>query len=576
MSTGLDSYAAFEARAIKIGLEPEVIKLLKDGGVNSFGSYAFVTAYQPGQGDEQPLVDSLKTIMKRAPTATEMIGLRRLFFESCTLALSELQQRSENNSNPEPSKMPIAERNSRLALQRDRLKGVHFSTETEPSHKLADLVNQFAIDQSVEWLPWEKLTSRSSEITHSEKDLRISFDSSGNLKLAPKESANEAPVNGEMRIRQALARRARAFDLAELCSFTKMEEWHEKLFEAYQREPLPNAMPLSLSQLREADKVLFRKLAEKTRGSLVQKADGTKPMEAAMDDLMNCAEVQFCLIPMVKQSQAPSTSFEHSSPKGKGKTKSPNKPKNDFQQKHAGDIICVGSALSLCPMPVATTEDPWSNKPERLEKIRELLVDLKKGGKVTKRQAQVIHGNLNFAMGFCMGHTLKIAARAFASLSAGDQNVSPKALNNLCDWTLDLLKLLNPREWTAGMTGDPVVIFTDAAYEDGVATYGIVFLDAPAGYRTALGGRIPDFLVNVWHELGSEQVITLAEAFAALLARYLFRSRILKRRLLVFIDNEGARHTLIKASSHTLALLQIAQLFNSCSEYDFALAWIER
>ena len=242
MSTGLDSYAAFEARAIKIGLEPEVIKLLKDGGVNSFGSYAFVTAYQPGQGDEQPLVDSLKTIMKRAPTATEMIGLRRLFFESCTLALSELQQRSENNSNPEPSKMPIAERNSRLALQRDRLKGVHFSTETEPSHKLADLVNQFAIDQSVEWLPWEKLTSRSSEITHSEKDLRISFDSSGNLKLAPKESANEAPVNGEMRIRQALARRARAFDLAELCSFTKMEEWHEKLFEAYQREPLPNAM----------------------------------------------------------------------------------------------------------------------------------------------------------------------------------------------------------------------------------------------------------------------------------------------------------------------------------------------
>ena len=103
---------------------------------------------------------------------------------------------------------------------------------------------------------------------------------------------------------------------------------------------------LSLSQLREADKVLFRKLAEKTRGSLVQKADGTKPMEAAMDDLMNCAEVQFCLIPMVKQSRTPSTSFEHSSPKGKGKTKSPNKPKNDFQQKHAGG---KGSHIVLPP-----------------------------------------------------------------------------------------------------------------------------------------------------------------------------------------------------------------------------------
>ena len=42
---------------------------------------------------------------------------------------------------------------------------------------------------------------------------------------------------------------------------------------------------------------------------------------------------------------------------------------------------------------------------------------------------------------------------------------------------------------------------------------------------TALGGEIPKFLVEAWHNLGSQQVIMLAEDFAVLLARVSFRSR---------------------------------------------------
>ena len=39
-------------------------------------------------------------------------------------------------------------------------------------------------------------------------------------------------------------------------------------------------------------------------------------------------------------------------------------------------------------------------------------------------------------------------------------------------------------------------------------------MDPVTQVRTALGGNIPTFLVDVWHQMGSEQVITLAEAFA--------------------------------------------------------------
>jgi len=42
------------------------------------------------------------------------------------------------------------------------------------------------------------------------------------------------------------------------------------------------------------------------------------------------------------------------------------------------------------------------------------------------------------------------------------------------------------------------------------------------------------------------------------------------------VDNEGARYSLIKGVSPTLALLQIVQLFHSCSEEDQCSPWIER
>ena len=73
------------------------------------------------------------------------------------------------------------------------------------------------------------------------------------------------------------------------------------------------------------------------------------------------------------------------------------------------------------------------NKPKRLEKISQLLNDLVKSGKITKRQAQVVQGNLNFATSLVMGRSLKVASRAFASITAGEGDVSASELGDpLC------------------------------------------------------------------------------------------------------------------------------------------------
>ena len=317
MASTLESEAEFAARAKEIGLDDAVITRLSRNGVKSFGALAFITPYRPGQVDEQPFLTALNTVLGRDPTNPELIILRRLFFESCTLSISELKQRTERDDATEPTRMPVAERNARIEDQKTRLVGLHFSPENEPSHKLVDSIVQMGIDQTLEWLPWEKLTNRASEITHSQKDFKLSFDAQGSLKVAQKQQEPEASVAGEMKVRQALNRRARAFDLAKLCGYNKMEEWHERVFEMVNRDPAPNAMAVTLYQVKEADKMLFRKLAELTRGKLSMQPDNSKPMETHFDACMNHPEVQFCLIPMVRVHRSEQTS--PSKPKGKGK-----------------------------------------------------------------------------------------------------------------------------------------------------------------------------------------------------------------------------------------------------------------
>ncbi len=188
--------------------------------------------------------------------------------------------RFEKDDSSELSQIPLAERMARLEQQKTRLPGVHFSSETEPSHKLVDLVFQMCQDQQVAWLKYEKHVSRAIEITSSKKEMHITFDAGGSLKLSKKLEAPGTELTGEIRIRQALSRRSRAFDLANLCGYSQMEMWHEKLFEILQRHPPNHCSPVTMQQIREADKMLWKKkLSEAKGGGVVQRSDGTRPVQ---------------------------------------------------------------------------------------------------------------------------------------------------------------------------------------------------------------------------------------------------------------------------------------------------------
>ena len=148
-------------------------------------------------------------------------------------------------------------------------------------------------------------------------------------------------------------------------------------------------------------------------------------------------------------------------------------------------------------------------------------------------------------------------------------------MEKLFTWTESLLSGLEPRILDCKGVTTTLLIFTHAAYENEAATWGCVVIDPSTGVAEVSGGSVPDPLVSCWLKLAGKQVITQAEAFAALLARRAYETLIKQRRVILFVDNEAARYALIHGSSPSVSLLKLVQSFHSCSVADSSIMWLD-
>ena len=171
--SSLDSRAAFKARTEELSLEDDIYKKLVTAKLDTFGALAFIGPLQAGNADETPLIEALKSALGGDPTSVVLRIMRRSWFEATTQALAEMKGKVERTDASEPIRMPLAERTQRVAALQKRLVGVHWSVDVEPSHRLQDQVAQMVADQSLIWLQWDKLTSRSMEITAEKTDSMV-------------------------------------------------------------------------------------------------------------------------------------------------------------------------------------------------------------------------------------------------------------------------------------------------------------------------------------------------------------------------------------------------------------------
>ena len=192
-----------------------------------------------------------------------------------------------------------------------------------------------------------------------------------------------------------------------------------------------------------------------------------------------------------------------------------------------------------------------------------------------RRVARSVHGLLNFMNTFTTGHCLKLHCRAFSNLSAISERPPLGATAELHRFVTETVQQMEPKRWKCTQLEKPWVIFTDGAFEDGVATIGAVVFP-PRGQPVVHGGRVPDELVRKWQSEGGEQVIAQVELFAAVCVRHMYSASFFQRQTLWFIDNESARFCLIKGTSTSLSMLLLCSAFYSADLTNPTAAWIER
>ena len=126
------------------------------------------------------------------------------------------------------------------------------------------------------YIPWEKCTSRSDE---QEKDLKkdqtLTLDvSSGKLKVDKKRDEVLADIQSDLKVQQALQRRALAYDQANVVGYHELSKWHDKLLKARLTDPPPGYSRITFGQMERADRKFFAELCDQTRSGIQMVNDG--------------------------------------------------------------------------------------------------------------------------------------------------------------------------------------------------------------------------------------------------------------------------------------------------------------
>ena len=326
----LESEAAFKDRASQIGIEDRFIEKFVEKNFASFGRYGFCVVYSANNADEGPLRRFLIQLLEEDPEPDQMACLRRLYFESHTMALTDARQRVEASPDPAMAtrKLATAERVARQTEQQERLKGLVFTPETIPSNHLVDLFVEMCESGILSYIKPEQCCSRAQEVHAIKKDPAVSTDSSGMLKLGTKASEPTCEANSELKLRAALQRRNLAMDLSGLASFDVAEGWTQFLFSHLLREQPRGLAKISLQQILDCDKQMFTLASHRTMGNLREAADKSRPLDDAMKALKESTEILQYLMPLpasrTHEAPAPSGNRPEKvqrTDKGKGTTK---------------------------------------------------------------------------------------------------------------------------------------------------------------------------------------------------------------------------------------------------------------
>ena len=151
------------------------------------------------------------------------------------------------------------------------------------------------------YLKWEEYTRRNQENVGVKKDKFWAEDADGRLKcqhLDPELRVSVASTD-LLAAKSALQRRGLAMNMARLLSFESHEVLVNYYFNELSREALADHSPVSIEQVRLADKEVFFRMAEMTRGgfSKIVHLEDELPLDSILKTVMSEQRVQALLNP---------------------------------------------------------------------------------------------------------------------------------------------------------------------------------------------------------------------------------------------------------------------------------------
>eukprot|EP00435_Cladocopium_sp_Y103_P010451 s2855_g2.t1 len=264
----VDSEAVFRSRGLMIGVTEAVLDSFKAEGISTMGKLAFASSYVPGAADDSPFTALVKKAIGRDPTLGELAALRRLFSEAYAATAAEMRSIVEQSDETPTRRLAPAERSERFETQQKRLTGIRITGMLEPGDSLVDSAVAMYESDRVKYIEWQACVSREHEVlTSSKKDMSLSFDSSGVLKMSRRDQVVPCEATSELQVKYCLTRRGLAFEQGNVLSFENHEKWSEKLFASRLTEPPSGYARVSFKQMQLADAKLFVVLGEKQDGN---------------------------------------------------------------------------------------------------------------------------------------------------------------------------------------------------------------------------------------------------------------------------------------------------------------------
>eukprot|EP00435_Cladocopium_sp_Y103_P065339 s704_g27.t1 len=216
------------------------------------------------------------------------------------------------------------------------------------------------------------------------------------------------------------------------------------------------------------------------------------------------------------------------------------------------------------------------NKPGRVDRLVELLKQVRTDKVLTKHQAQVLHGLMRYACGLFSGKFLHQVSAEVMSLCGSSLRKGPSDVVSFCDYAIQMLQSAKPRRISASFERRPLLIFTDGCWEGSFAGIGAVVLDVATGDRWIFCGETPPELVEKWKVLVGDHLICQIELYVMVLLRWQLRELLCNRRSIWWVDNDAARFCAIKGLSPSVSMRTLVREFYSFDADFPTYSWIER